>query len=84
MSFTVVDRRDDHELEDAVRRGVADGLARMLGVPKTLTAFKRSSTRIVSRKITASPYLKLQRVCTKGTIKRFPPLHRDHEASVVE
>ena len=34
MSFTVVDRRDDHELEDAVRRGVADGLARLLGVPK--------------------------------------------------
>ncbi|WP_243922311.1 hypothetical protein [Methylobacterium sp. E-065] len=34
MSFTVVGPRDDHELEDAVRRGVADGLARMLGVPK--------------------------------------------------
>ena len=30
----VVDRRDDHELEDAVRRGVADGLARLLGVPE--------------------------------------------------
>jgi hypothetical protein len=29
-----VDRRDDHELEDAVRRGVADGLARLLGVPE--------------------------------------------------
>ncbi len=34
MSFTVVGPKDDHELEDAVRRGVADGLARMLGVPK--------------------------------------------------
>lgn len=34
MSFTVVNRRDDHELEDAVRRGVADGLARLLGVPE--------------------------------------------------
>lgn len=33
MSFTVVNGRDDHELEDAVRRGVADGLARLLGVP---------------------------------------------------
>ena len=34
MSFTVVNGGDDHELEDAVRRGVADGLARMLGVPR--------------------------------------------------
>ena len=34
MSFTVVNRRDDHEQEDAIRRGVADGLARLLGVPK--------------------------------------------------
>jgi len=34
VSFTVVDRNDDHEQEDAVRRGVADGLARLLGVPK--------------------------------------------------
>lgn len=34
MSFTVVNGRDDHELEDAVRRGVADGLARLLGVPR--------------------------------------------------
>lgn len=34
MSFTVVRGRDDHELEDAVRRGVADGLARLLGMPK--------------------------------------------------
>lgn len=33
MSFTVVNGRDDHELEDAVRRGVADGLARLLRVP---------------------------------------------------
>ncbi|MEE7493778.1 hypothetical protein MOTC310_26470 [Methylobacterium oryzae] len=34
MSFTVVGPRDDQELEDAVRRGVADGLARLLGVPR--------------------------------------------------
>jgi hypothetical protein len=34
VSFTVVGYRDDHELEDAVRRGVADGLARLLGVPE--------------------------------------------------
>lgn len=34
MGFTVVNGRDDHELEDAVRRGVADGLARLLGVPR--------------------------------------------------
>ncbi|MFB0488730.1 hypothetical protein ABIE45_001316 [Methylobacterium sp. OAE515] len=34
MNFTVVGSKDDHELEDAVRRGVADGLARLLGVPK--------------------------------------------------
>lgn len=34
MSFTVVKGRDDHALDDAVRRGVADGLARLLGVPK--------------------------------------------------
>jgi hypothetical protein len=34
MGFTVVGSKDDHELEDAVRRGVADGLARLLGVPK--------------------------------------------------
>ena len=34
MSFTVVNGREDHELEDAVRRGVAEGLARLLGVPK--------------------------------------------------
>lgn len=34
MSFTVVDRKDDQEQEDAVRRGVAEGLARLLGVPK--------------------------------------------------
>lgn len=33
MSFTIMKGRDDHELEDAVRRGVADGLARLLGVP---------------------------------------------------
>jgi hypothetical protein len=33
MSFTVVKGRDGHEVEDAVRRGVADGLARMLAVP---------------------------------------------------
>jgi hypothetical protein len=34
MSFTVVNGRDDHEFEDAVRRGVADGLARLLEVPR--------------------------------------------------
>lgn len=34
MSFTIVRGRDDHALDDAVRRGVADGLARLLGVPK--------------------------------------------------
>ncbi|MEE7504291.1 hypothetical protein MMR14E_13930 [Methylobacterium mesophilicum] len=34
MSFTVVKGSDDHTLEDAVRRGVADGLARLLGVPR--------------------------------------------------
>ncbi|MGU3665111.1 hypothetical protein ACLBX9_13100 [Methylobacterium sp. A49B] len=34
MGFTVVEGRDDHELEDAVRRGVAEGLARLLGVPR--------------------------------------------------
>ena len=34
MGFTFVAGKDDHELEDAVRRGVADGLARMLCVPK--------------------------------------------------
>ena len=34
MGFTIVDGKDDHEQEDAVRRGVADGLARLLGVPK--------------------------------------------------
>jgi len=34
MGFTVVNGCYDHEQEDAVRRGVADGLARLLGVPK--------------------------------------------------
>lgn len=34
MSFTVVGLRDGHALEDAVRRGVADGLARLLRVPE--------------------------------------------------
>lgn len=34
MGFTIVNGRDDHEQEDAVRRGVADGLARLLGVPR--------------------------------------------------
>ncbi|WP_243987925.1 hypothetical protein [Methylobacterium sp. E-046] len=34
MGFTFVTGQDDYVLEDAVRRGVADGLARMLGVPK--------------------------------------------------
>ena len=33
MGFTFVAGQDDHALEDAVRRGVAEGLARMLGVP---------------------------------------------------
>ena len=33
MGFTFVAGKDDHALEDAVRRGVAEGLARMLGVP---------------------------------------------------
>lgn len=34
MGFTVAATRNDHTQEDAVRGGVADGLARMLGVPK--------------------------------------------------
>ncbi|SDO58022.1 hypothetical protein SAMN05216360_12822 [Methylobacterium phyllostachyos] len=34
MSFTIVTGRDDLELEEAVRRGVADGLARLLRVPE--------------------------------------------------
>jgi len=33
MSFTVVNGREDHEVRDAVSRGVADGLARLLSVP---------------------------------------------------
>ena len=33
MSFTVVNGREDHELRDAVSRGVADRLVRLLSVP---------------------------------------------------
>ena len=34
MSFTVVNGREDHELDDAIRRGVAIGLVRLLEVPR--------------------------------------------------
>ena len=34
MGFIVATAKDDHAQEDAVRRGVADGLARLLEVPK--------------------------------------------------
>lgn len=33
MALITVSGRDDDEMEDAFRRGVAEGLARMLGVP---------------------------------------------------
>ena len=34
MAFITVSGRNDDEMEDAFRRGVAEGLARMLGVPR--------------------------------------------------
>jgi len=48
MSLTIVNGTDDLELKDAVRRGVADGLARLLSVPEhpdSVQAMLQSETR---------------------------------------